>query len=204
MKIVVSGGTGFIGTPLVCDALAATGSIDTAYHLLLQTHCPSWLYPVTMGATTVWERWDSMLPDGSINPGEMTSFNHYALGAVADFLHRVVAGLAPAAPGYRRVRVAPQPGGGLTRASARHLSPHGYVDVQWTRQDRNLRIEIDLPVGVDGTLHVPGSDEIRSLAPGRTVVDVDFRAAADDPPAPRRINVHNPEERVAMSEAVVA
>ena len=92
-------GTGFVGTPLICDALVDADRVDDAYHLLLQEQCPSWLYPVTMGATTTWERWDSMLPDGSINPGEMTSFNHYALGAVADFLHRVVAGLAPAAPG---------------------------------------------------------------------------------------------------------
>ncbi len=70
--------TGFVGTPLVADALTTTGHADVAYRLLLQTECPSWLYPVTMGATTIWERWDSMLPDGSINPGEMTSFNHYA------------------------------------------------------------------------------------------------------------------------------
>ena len=80
-----------------------------AYRLLLQSGCPSWLYPVTMGATTIWERWDSMLPDGRINPGEMTSFNHYALGAVADWLHRTVAGLAPAAPGYRGSLVRPRP-----------------------------------------------------------------------------------------------
>ena len=73
-------GTGFVGTPLVCDALVDAGFVDDAYHLLLQTQCPSWLYPITMGATTVWERWDSMLPDGSINRTEMTSFNHYALG----------------------------------------------------------------------------------------------------------------------------
>ena len=86
-----------------------------AYRLLLQTGWPSWLYAVTMGATTVWERWDSMLPDGSINPGQMTSFNHYALGAVADWLHRRVAGLAPAAPGYRELVVRPAP----ARASPR-------------------------------------------------------------------------------------
>ena len=101
-------GTGFVGTPLVCDALAHAGALDTAYRLLLQRECPSWLYPVTMGATTIWERWDSLLPDGTVNPGEMTSFNHYALGAVADWLHRTVAGLAPAAPGYRRLRIAPR------------------------------------------------------------------------------------------------
>ena len=80
--------TGFAGTPFVLDALSRTGHVDTAYRMLMEKECPSWLYPITMGATTVWERWDSMLPDGSINPGEMTSFNHYALGAVADWMHR--------------------------------------------------------------------------------------------------------------------
>ena len=106
-------GTGFIGTPVLVDALMATGHLHTASSLLLQTRAPSWLYAVTMGATTVWERWDSLLPDGSVNPGEMTSFNHYALGAVADTLHRRVAGLAPGAPGYSLLDVAPQPLPGL-------------------------------------------------------------------------------------------
>ena len=73
-----------------------------------------------MGATTIWERWDSMLPDGRVNPGEMTSFNHYAFGAVADWLHRTVAGLAPAEPGYRRLEIRPLPGGSFTHARARH------------------------------------------------------------------------------------
>ena len=83
---------GFLGTPFVTDALTNAGELATAYELLLQRENPSWLYPVTMGATTIWERWDSMLPDGSINPGDMTSFNHYAFGAVADWLHRTVGG----------------------------------------------------------------------------------------------------------------
>jgi alpha-L-rhamnosidase len=125
--------TGFVGTPLICDALSAVGAHDTAYELLTQQDCPSWLYPVTMGATTIWERWDSLLPDGSVNPGEMTSFNHYALGAVADFLHRTVAGLAPASPGYRRLRIAPRPGGGLTHASARLDTPYGQASVPGQR-----------------------------------------------------------------------
>ena len=124
--------TGFLGTPFVTDALANAGAVATAYELLLQRENPSWLYPVTMGATTIWERWDSMLPDGSINPGEMTSFNHYALGAVADWLHRTVAGLAPAAPGYRRLRVAPRPGPGITSAAATHETPYGTAAVSWT------------------------------------------------------------------------
>ncbi|MGY1650997.1 glycoside hydrolase family 78 protein [Geodermatophilus sp. SYSU D01119] len=123
--------SGFLGTPLVTDALTNAGELATAYALLLQRENPSWLYAVTMGATTVWERWDSVLPDGTINPGEMTSFNHYAFGAVADWLHRTVAGLAPAAPGYRRIRFAPRPGPGLTSAAATHETPYGTASVSW-------------------------------------------------------------------------
>jgi hypothetical protein len=98
----------FAGTPYVLDALTVTGRSDLAYRMLLQPENPGWIYPITMGATSIWERWDSMLPDGRINPGQMTSFNHYALGAVADWLHRVVAGITPLTPGYAKVLVAPQ------------------------------------------------------------------------------------------------
>src|SRR5690349_22012410 len=117
------------------DALTSVGAVDVAYRLLLQTQNPSWLYSVTMGATTVWERWDSMLADGTINPGQMTSFNHYALGAVADWLHRTVAGLAPGAPGYRRLVVRPEPARSLTSASARLRTPYGEAAAGWERAD---------------------------------------------------------------------
>jgi alpha-L-rhamnosidase len=151
--------TGFVGTPLIMDALTSSGHLDTAYRLLLQTGCPSWLYAVTMGATTVWERWDSMLPDGSINPGQMTSFNHYALGAVADWLHRVVAGLAPAAPGYRELLVRPAPDRNLTAASARHRTPYGDAEASWERSQGHLRLRVVVPVGAAATVHVPGRSE---------------------------------------------
>jgi alpha-L-rhamnosidase len=152
--------TGFVGTPLVCDALADAGELETAYRLLLQRDCPSWLYPVTMGATTIWERWDSLLPDGTVNPGEMTSFNHYALGAVADFLHRVVAGLAPAEPGYRRLRIAPRPGGDLTSASAELDTPYGRAAVTWRLDDGVLTVTATVPANVAAEVDLPG------LAPG--------------------------------------
>jgi len=159
--LVAEGGyhiqTGFAGTPFVTDALTLTGHLDDAYRLLLQTECPSWLYPVTMDATTIWERWDSMLPDGTINPGEMTSFNHYALGAVADWMHRIVGGLAPAAPGYQRVRIAPQPGGGLTWAKTSLRTPHGNVRVAWEIVDGELTVDADLPEGVTAELVLPGT-----------------------------------------------
>ncbi|WP_232821732.1 alpha-L-rhamnosidase [Desertihabitans aurantiacus] len=147
--------TGFAGTPFVCDALTRTGHLDVAYRLLLQTENPSWLYPVTMGATTIWERWDSMLPDGTINPGQMTSFNHYAFGAVADWLHRVVGGLAPLEPGYRRVLVAPRPGGGLTSASTALETPRGRVEVAWELSGAEVQVDVTLPAGVTALAERP-------------------------------------------------
>jgi len=153
--------TGFAGTPFITDALARTGHVEDAYRLLLQTECPSWLYPVTMGATTVWERWDSMLPDGTINPGEMTSFNHYALGAVADWMHRVVGGIAPLASGYGEVLIAPQPGGGITWAETSLESKHGRIAVHWTLEADELCIRAEVPEGVTATIRTPDGVERR-------------------------------------------
>ena len=172
--------TGFLGTPLICDALTGAGALDDAYGLLLQTQCPSWLYAVTMGATTIWERWDSMLPDGGINPGEMTSFNHYALGSVADWMHRVVAGLAPAAPGYRRLLVRPRPGGGLTYAKATHLTPYGRAEVAWRREGQRLEVDILVPTGTTAVVALPGRERIE-VGPGRKSFTCVYRAPQDDP-----------------------
>jgi len=151
--------TGFAGTPFILDALTATGHVDDAYRLLLQTECPSWLYPITMGATTIWERWDSMLPDGSINPGDMTSFNHYAFGAVADWMHRRIGGIAPLEPGYARILVAPVPGGGLTWANASLDTSRGTVAVRWEIADETLRVEVTVPPGAEAVLRLPGASD---------------------------------------------
>ena len=178
--------TGFLGTPLICDALTSAGAVDDAYQLLRQTECPSWLYPVTMGATTVWERWDSMLPDGSVNPGQMTSFNHYAFGAVADWMHRVIGGLAPAAPGYRELLVAPRPGGGLTWARASHQTPYGLAEVSWRRSDGGLTVDVTVPAGCTARVVLPGVDPVQA-GPGQHQFSCACRDAADDPewhPAP--------------------
>lgn len=123
--------TGFAGTPVILHALAESGNLDLAYGMLQQRGCPSFLYPVTMGATTIWERWDSMLPDGSINPGSMTSFNHYALGSVANFLHGVVGGISPLRAGWGTFLVRPRPGGELRHAEVSYDGPHGRVAVRW-------------------------------------------------------------------------
>jgi alpha-L-rhamnosidase len=166
--------TGFAGTPVVSDALTLAGQDDAAYRLLLADENPSWLYTVKMGATTIWERWDSMLPDGTVNPGDMTSFNHYALGAVADWMHRVVAGIAPAAPGYRRIRFAPKPGGGLTSAGATHRTPYGIASIDWAIVDDTLLVEVAVPIGTDAEVLLPGAD-IVEVGPGTHSFSVVFR-----------------------------
>lgn len=151
--------TGFVGTAFVLDALCDSGNSELAVDMLLRTECPSWLYSVSMGATTVWERWDSLLPDGTVNPGEMTSFNHYALGAVGDWLHRRLAGLAPVRPGYKDVRIAPVVTSRLTRASARHLSPYGEIECGWSLVEGELTIHVSVPAGVRAIVELPWAEE---------------------------------------------
>ena len=168
-EIIVGGGykiaTGFIGTPIITDALSANGHADVAYRLLLQTEAPSWLYAVEQGATTIWERWDSLLPDGTVNPSGMTSFNHYAFGAVADWMHRVVAGLAPAAPGYRRILISPQPPRrGLRSASATLRTPYGTAAAGWRYADGTIRVSATVPVGVIADVVLPSGKSLQVSA----------------------------------------
>jgi alpha-L-rhamnosidase len=148
-------GTGFVGTPLLPDALTASGHPKTAARLLLQTEAPSWLYSVTKGATTIWERWDSLLEDGSVNPNEMTSFNHYAFGAIGDWLHRVVAGLGPGEPGYRSLRIAPVPLLGLSHASAAHRTPYGLAEAGWAESAGRIRVHALVPPNATADILLP-------------------------------------------------
>ena len=184
--------TGFAGTPLICDALCTGGEPQLAYRMLLEQGCPSWLYPVTMGATTVWERWDSMLPDGSINPGEMTSFNHYALGAVADWLHRTVAGLEAAEPGWRRLRVAPVPGGDLTYAKAAHETPYGRAEAGWRFEGGTLVVDVLVPPNTRAEVRLPGDAEPFEVGSGRRTFRRPYTAPAW-PPSPVRNPFSGPE-----------
>jgi alpha-L-rhamnosidase len=158
--------TGFAGTPFVLDALTATGHLAEAFLMLAERSCPSFLYPVTQGATTVWERWDSLRPDGTLNPSGMTSLNHYALGAVASWLHRTVGGLSAAEPGYRRVRIAPRPGAGLTHATLRHDTDHGRIEVAWRLDGTTTVVEVTLPDGVTGSVELPADPDARTLEIG--------------------------------------
>ena len=169
--------TGFVGTPLICPALSSTGHTQLAYRMLLQTKCPSWLYPITMGATTMWERWDSMLPDGSINPGEMTSFNHYALGSVGAWLHSTVGGISSVegGEGWRIVRFEPVPGGTVRSAEVRYRGPYGMVECSWNVKEGVFQMMAKVPPNSRGVVKLPGSDEVREVGSGTHEFSVEYK-----------------------------
>ena len=151
--------TGFLGAPLMCPVLSDWGYLDEAYMLLLRKEYPSWLYPITRGATTIWERWDGLKPDGSFQDKGMNSFNHYAYGAIGEWLYRVVAGLDvdPDKPGYKHVLVRPRPGGGLTRARAAHDSIYGPVSSGWEIKDGRFQLDVEVPPNSSATLQLPNA-----------------------------------------------
>ncbi|KAK3674473.1 hypothetical protein LTR78_005559 [Recurvomyces mirabilis] len=157
--------TGFAGTPVICYALTSVCEPQLAYRMLLEKMCPSWLYPVSMGATTIWERWNSMLPDGSINSGDMTSFNHYALGSVANWLHKTVGGISPAEPGWKVVRVRPVPGGNLTHANVSFDGPYGLVRCSWklsdSQSDGSCAFQLELTIPPNSTAIVTLPSELK-------------------------------------------
>jgi alpha-L-rhamnosidase len=154
--------TGFLSTPYLLPVLADHGYLEVAYQLLLQDTPPSWLTMVDRGATTVWEEWEGV--DGHGVPH--ASLNHYSKGAVAAFLHRYIAGLRPASPGYRTFDVRPRPGGGITSASARHISPFGPIEVSWSLRGRSMELNLLVPPGTTATVTLPGEPP-RDAAPGR-------------------------------------
>ncbi|MCB8981590.1 MAG: family 78 glycoside hydrolase catalytic domain [Ardenticatenaceae bacterium] len=151
--------TGFAGTPYLCHVLSQHGYTDVAYKLLNQENYPSWLYPVKKGATTIWERWDGIKPDGTFQDASMNSFNHYAYGAIGDWLYQVVAGLEvdPTAPGYKRIHIQPQPGGGLTYAKATLDSLVGRIESHWTRDDELVTLAVTIPANTEGIVRLPTS-----------------------------------------------
>jgi alpha-L-rhamnosidase len=139
--------TGFLGTPELTRALSSHGHLDDAYRLLLQRGYPSWLYPITRGATTMWERWDGIRPDSSFEEPSMNSFNHYAFGAVGDWMYRVIGGIDidPAAPGYKHALIAPRPGGGLTSASTAIETLYGTLATAWQLDSLGYTLDVDVP-----------------------------------------------------------
>ncbi len=140
--------TGFIGTPYILHALSSGGETELAYKLLLTKEYPSWLYPVTMGATTIWEHWDGIRPDGVLWSERMNSYNHYAYGAVADWMYSVAGGINthPDYPGYEKALIAPVPSPQLGSFSARFISPNGEITSSWAYENGKAKYTITTPV----------------------------------------------------------
>lgn len=149
--------TGFVGTPYLCHVLSRYGYLDEAYMLLNRDRYPSWLYPIKQGATTIWERWDGQKPDGTFQDTSMNSFNHYAYGAVGDWMYRVMAGLEidEAAPGYKHILVQPQPGGGFTRVKVSHQTPYGRASSVWEIKDGEFLLAAEIPPNARATVRLP-------------------------------------------------
>jgi len=157
--------TGFLGTPYLCHVLSRFGKTDLAYTLLLQESYPSWLYPVKKGATTIWERWNGIKTDGSFETPGMNSFNHYAYGAIGDWMYRVVAGLDTdeEGPGYKKIRVQPHIGGNLTHAGATLETYYGKAGSSWSISNDSLELNVIIPVNTRATVVIPAgsAEEIR-------------------------------------------
>jgi len=152
--------TGFVGTPYLCAVLSDNGYHETAVRLLLQEEYPGWLYPITRGATTIWEHWDSIKPDGSFWSDDMNSFNHYAYGAIGDWLYRYLAGLDmdERAPAYKRIRIYPRLGAGLlTHACATLESPYGRIETAWRLEGELLTVAVQVPANTTAEVILPGA-----------------------------------------------
>jgi alpha-L-rhamnosidase len=149
--------TGFLGTPLICQTLTDHGYLDLAYKLLTRKKYPSWLYPVTMGATTIWERWDGIKPDSTFQDKGMNSFNHYAYGAIGKWMVEAIAGIGidPENPGYKNILIHPRPGGGLTQAEAYHESMYGRISSRWKIVNGEFILDITIPPNTTATVYIP-------------------------------------------------
>ena len=172
--------TGFLGTPCLCPALSENGLNEYAYALLLQTECPGWLYEVNMGATTTWERWNSVRPDGSFGPDAMNSLNHYAFGAISEWLYRYAAGINPVeeAPGFKRVLLRPLPNSLLRHVSASLETPYGLLRSEWTLDEDRITLEFRIPFNTSAEIILPDAEGAGILENGRPLPETEGGSSA--------------------------
>jgi hypothetical protein len=159
-KIKASGNaltTGFLGTPWLLPALSGSGRMSEAYALLTRQEYPSWGYEVKMGATTMWERWNSINPDGTFGDPAMNSFNHYAYGAVGQWMYQNIGGISAIEAGYHKSRIAPHIGGGLTSGSGSFDSAYGTIKSVWRNDSSGFRLVIDVPVNTTAQVEIPAA-----------------------------------------------
>jgi alpha-L-rhamnosidase len=163
--------TGFLGTPYLCHVLSDNGQTSVGYDLLLQESYPSWLYPVKMGATTIWERWDGQKTDSTFQDKGMNSFNHYAYGAIGDWMYRVVAGIEIGAPGYKQIRIQPHPDQRLEYAKATFDSAYGEIASGWELKDGQLKVSVTIPPNTSALIELPGATANATRANDKNIRD---------------------------------
>lgn len=155
---------GFVGAPLLCETLAKNGMEDIAFHMLLQEEFPSWLHCVNLGATTIWERWNSVQDDGSISPAGMNSLNHYAYGSVVNYIKSCIAGLRTLAPGYRKVLIAPEYDIRIGYMDCRYDSACGQYAISWCiQEDGAISVHLEVPFGCKAVVRLPGMSDAQIL-----------------------------------------
>ncbi len=154
--------TGFIGSPYLLFALSDNGYFETARRVLLNSGYPSWLYEVDMGATTVWERWNSLLPDGTPNPDGMNSYNHYAYGSVMEFVYRRIAGIEPAEAGFKTVRIAPNPCKGLAKLKVEYETVNGKIVSSYAQKDGKIKFTVEIPEDIQAEIILPNERPIKT------------------------------------------
>lgn len=160
--------TGFMSVPYLLDVLCDYGYEETAWKVLWQTKCPSWLYEIEHGATTVWENWDAVRENGAV---DKCSFNHYAFGCVGDYMYRRIAGIGNAGTAYDKIRIAPPYGCGLAWAEGEHKSPNGPIRVRWEKRDGKICISGKIPANTEAVLVLPDGSE-RAVGNGSFLVEV--------------------------------
>jgi alpha-L-rhamnosidase len=163
--------TGFVGVSYLLPTLTRFGELDTAYRLMLQDTFPSWLFPVKMGATTVWERWDGWTPEKGFQTPKMNSFNHYSLGSCGQWMFDTIAGIGQdeRTPGFKQIVIHPQPGGGLTWAAASYKSAYGEIKSRWDVKDGKFTLHVTIPPNTTATVYVPSSDGSEIKESGHSV-----------------------------------
>ncbi len=159
--------TGFVGASLLCPVLTENQNHELAGKLLLQKEYPSWLYPVTKGATTIWERWNGIKPDGSFEDPAMNSFNHYAYGAIGDWMYKNILGITALEPGYSEIKIEPKPIEGIESAKGFFDSVYGLIDISWEIKEEKFVLDVEIPVNCSSRIIIPGKNREISVGSGK-------------------------------------
>ena len=158
--------TGFVGTPYLCHALSENGEHELAAAIFMKEDYPSWLYAVNMGATTIWERWNSIMPDGSFDVSGMNSLNHYAYGSIGDWMYRKIAGVSQLKPGYKKFKVQPMFVKGIEEAGVEFESVYGKIESKWSCKDGKIHGYVRVPANTTAEIHLPEKEDVITVGYG--------------------------------------